>query len=235
MLIEGLPRYSSSEIESKANTLLRYFSPIYFNTIQATPLISIVEFLKSKHSITFQFDSSLGFNSDNNRILGACNPVKRVILIDSSLQSDIQKFNFTLAHELGHLALHRKIKIKYDKEDENEDIETVSEYISKKELKTDSDWLEWQANFYASSLLMPAEIFEAVLNKEQRNLGISRTGIIYVDNQPCNQQSLYQLTNLLSLRFKVSRSAVEYRLSKLKLINDKRRGFKFVGDYLNGF
>jgi Zn-dependent peptidase ImmA (M78 family) len=232
MLIENLPHYSASEIENKSKKLLLYFSPKYFDTIQATPLNSIVNFLRSNHKIVFQFDVSLGFNSDNNRILGACNPIKRVILIDSSLISDLHKFNFTLAHELGHLALHRKIKIKYGEQDENINTDTVAENMSKKELKTSSDWLEWQANTYASSLLMPTKIFTAALAIEQTSLGITRTGRIFLDDQPCNQRDYYQIINLLGVRFNVSRSAVEYRLSKLKLIQDLRKGSISLGDHL---
>lgn len=235
MIIEGLPHYSSNEIESKANTLLLYFSPTYFNNIGATPLVSIADFLSAKHNIVFQFDSVLGFNSDNNRILGAYNPSKRVIIIDSSLKSDLHKFNFTLAHELGHLALHRNLKFKHEKHDENNEEETVLEGRSKKELKTDSDWMEWQANYYASSLLMPAEIFKRALAIEQNSLGFSRRGTIYVDEQSCNQQAFYQIINLLSLRFEVSKSAVEYRLQKLNLIEDKRNRLKSVGEVLKDF
>jgi Zn-dependent peptidase ImmA (M78 family) len=166
--------------------------------------------------------------------LGAYNPIKRVVIIDSSLKSDIQKFNFTLAHELGHLALHRNLKFKYNKHDANNEEETIMEASTKKKLKTDSDWMEWQANYYASSLLMPAEIFKTALVIEQNKLGISRTGMIYVDNQPCNQQAFYQLINLLSQRFEVSKSAVEYRLQKLKLVDDKRKNFRSVSNILNG-
>lgn len=234
MKIEGLLHYNSSEIESKANKLLLYFSPTYFETVKATPLLSIVEFLQSKHGIVFQFDSILGFNNDNNRILGAYNPIKRVIIIDSSLKGDIHKFNFTLAHELGHLALHRNLKFKYDSQDATNEEETIIDYNSKKELKTDSDWMEWQANYYASALLMPTEIFKLALVFEQSKLGISRTGKIFVDNQPCNQQAFYQLISLLSQRFEVSKSAVEFRLQKLKLIDDHRKTFKSVSDILNG-
>lgn len=233
MQIEGLPHYNSNEIESKANKLLLYFSPTYFETVKATPLLSIVELLKSKHGIVFQFDKILGFNNENNRILGACNPIKRVIIIDSSLKDDTHKFNFTLAHELGHLALHRNLKFKYESQDVTNEEETVIDYNSKKELRTDSDWMEWQANHYASALLMPAEIFKTALVFEQSKLGISRTGTIYVDNQPCNQQAFFQLINLLSQLFGVSKSAVEYRLQKLGLIDDKRHGFRSVSDILN--
>lgn len=235
MQIEGLQHYKSAEIEGKANKLLLYFSPTYFETIRATPLLSIVDFLKSRHGIIFQFDKILGFNNEGNRILGAYNPIKRVIIVDSSLNEDIHKFNFTLAHELGHLALHRSLKFRYDSWDTTNEEDTVMEYKARKELKTDSDWMEWQANCYASALLMPAQIFKSALVLEQREMGISRAGTIFVDNQPCNQQAFFQLINLLSQKFEVSKTAVEYRLHKLKLVDDKRKSFKSVGDILNQF
>ena len=232
MKIQNLPRYNTQDIESKATTLLLYFSSTFFNHHSATPLISIVDFLKAKHNIVFKFDSILGFNNNNYRILGACNPQKRIILIDSSLQSDIHKFNFTLAHELGHLALHRNIKIKYEEIDELDTTETVIENNSKNNIKTDADWMEWQANTYASCLLMPTEIIKTLLIKTQANLGISRTGTILLDNQPCNNQDYYNILITLSEILCVSKSAIEYRLQKLKLIDDRRKSYKKIGEYL---
>jgi Zn-dependent peptidase ImmA (M78 family) len=212
--------------------LLTLFSPEYFKIVKPTPLLSIVDFLKKQYNIVFNFDVTLGFSLDNSRILGACNPTKRVIFIDPAVKQDEHKFNFTLAHELGHLALHRDIKIVHELNDDS-DAETIHEnYSFKKELKSDSDWLEWQANFYASALLMPDDIFATELTIIQKKLGY-RVGKIYVDKQPCNQKSFYVVVNLLSDYFHVSKSAVEYRISSLKLIDDQRR--KSLSDYLKNW
>ena len=62
---------------------------------------------------------------------------------------------------------------------------------------------------------------------EQKNLGVRRTGIIYVDKQSCNQQTFFQLINLLSLKFKVSKSTMtkekglEFSETIWKLFNSK--------------
>ncbi|MCP9749668.1 ImmA/IrrE family metallo-endopeptidase [Ferruginibacter sp. HRS2-29] len=232
MTVEGLVKINSNDIENKATKLLLHFHPSYFKHYLSTPLLSIVDFLKEKHKIIFDFDTSLGFNNDNYKLLGAFNPAKRIILIDVSLKDDLAKFNFTLAHELGHLALHRNLKIKYDETDEDIPTETATAPFFKRDLKSDIDWMEWQANTYASCLLLPTEILKTALVSCQKQLGISRTGAIFVDNQPCNQQSFFQLINLLSLKFGVSKSVVEYRLLKLKLIDDRRQGYQSLNEVL---
>jgi hypothetical protein len=78
---------------------------------------------------------------------------------------------------------------------------------------------------------MPPGIFQAALVNIQRELGISRVGKIYVDNQPCNQKTLYEIIGMLSEFFHVSKSAVDYRLSYLKLVDDYRKNL-LVGNYL---
>lgn len=233
MKIQGRPYYNTSQIEIKSKKLLTLFSPEYFKSIRPTPLLEITDFLKKQYGITFILDANLGFSLDNSRLLGACNPVKRVILIDAAVRQDEHKFNFTLAHEIGHLSLHREIKIIYEENDVNTNIETIYENpFSRKSLKTDFDWIEWQANSYASALLMPDDIFASKLAKVQNLMG-SRVGKIYVDNQPCNQKTFYDIITSLSNFFHVSKSAVEYRLYGLKLVNDQRKNS--LSDYLNPF
>lgn len=229
MKIEGRPKYNANSIEVKSKKLLTTYSPDYFATIKPTPLLSIVDFLKTTYYIFFDFEVNLGFSADNSRMLGACNPIKKVILIDSSLKSDEHKFNFTLAHELGHLALHRGVKITHAPDD-NINIETVNETpIAKTGFNTESEWMEWQANYYASALLMPDNIFTSKLVQIQKQLG-ARIGKIYVDKQPCNQQRLYEIIGMLGGFFHVSFSAAKYRLNALKLIDDKRK--EHIKDYL---
>jgi Zn-dependent peptidase ImmA (M78 family) len=240
MIVEGRKHFNALEIENKTIQLLQYYRADYFQYVRPTPLLDIAQFLSQKHDIIFNFETTLGFSENGQRILGAFNPRKRIVLIDSSLKEDEHKFNFTLAHEMGHLALHRNVTIKYGDINEKEEIsETIDEFIfGNKKLRTEVEWLEWQANSYASFLLMPKEVFHATVIMKQRELGISRVGKIYVDEQACNKVDFFNLITLLSAFFKVSRSAVEYRLSKLNLIDDQRKQFKSIqnllGDINNG-
>jgi len=224
MRIEGRQILSAEFIEMRSEQLLTHFNPNIFDQVKATPLMDLADFLTQRHQVIFHFEEHLGFSENGARILGAFNLKKRVIIVDSSLKADEHKFNFTLAHELGHLALHRNLKIVYDDESDGSS-DTINERIgSSKHFKTEADWIEWQANYYASALLMPKQTFISGLIFHQRQLGISRVGKIFLDDQRRNQSDYRQLISMLSTFFKVSQTAVEIRLSKLGLVNDHRSG-----------
>jgi Zn-dependent peptidase ImmA (M78 family) len=213
MKVIGRKHYNGENIEIRAMELLSLFEADYFQSVKATPLLKIAQFLEQKYKIIFDFEATLGFTENGQRIVGAFNPRKRIILIDSSLKDDAKKFNFTLAHEIGHLALHRNISFEREElDDKPETQETIHEFIyGTKRIKTEMEWLEWQANIYASSLLMPIKFITAALVKKQLELGISRVGKIFVDEQMCNQLDYNKLISLLSDLFNVSKSAMEYR------------------------
>jgi len=61
-------------------------------------------FLVTVYPVKFDFEHSL-----SNGVLGKIefNPLK--ITVTSNLQDDLQRFRFTLAHEIGHLILHYKL------------------------------------------------------------------------------------------------------------------------------
>lgn len=234
MKIEGRQKLSANDIERKSDQLLSYYKKDFLDYVQPTPLKKIANFLNDKHGIEFDFKSYLGFSEDGLRILGAFNPFKKMILVDASLEQYEEKFNFTLAHELGHLALHRNLSINYEIEDESELTETISEIgFENRNLKSEIEWVEWQANAYASSLLMPSLIFQSALIQTQKNMGIGRWGKLFVDNQPINQADFIEVISRLGNYFKVSKTAVEYRLRKLNLIDDHRRGLRFLRNYLD--
>ena len=112
----GLERLNKEAIEERSLRLFLYFDPNFFLVPQPTPLKKIAQFLIDKHSMKFSFDNTLGFTDDGKKLFGIYMPKKKSIFIDQSLQSDENKFNFTLGHELGHLALHRKLRFEEDDE-----------------------------------------------------------------------------------------------------------------------
>ena len=149
------------------------------------------------------------------------------------MQEDEHKFNFTLAHELGHLSLHRHLIFDRNGEPARAPVETVKEIFNERgNLNTEEEWVEWQANAYATSLLMPASMIKKAVVKQQQELGIRNRGKIFIDNQACNQKDYFDILSRLSDFFKVSRTAVDYRLRKLELIDDRSRGAQFIGDIL---
>lgn len=133
---------------------------------------------------------------------------------------------FTLAHELAHHFLGHGEHLFGERCDEND-------YTLHRRAAVDGadiSRLEFQANFFASCLLMPRQCFLADFLAVVRQIGITNRGFgaLYVDNQPCNVQSLNLVTAALATRYGASRTAVKIRLETLGLLHEQR-GYVEVG------
>ena len=146
--------------------------------------------------------------------LGKCDFKEHVITINSSLSKHRQ--NFTIAHELGHIALHSSIvENLFSIEDRESDKNTI---IS----KSIYGRMEYQANTFASYLLMPNIPFMAEVNKLFKE-NWSTTGRLYHDYQPCNIRDCNVVVGALSSKFNVSQEAVIVRLKRANLYIEGER------------
>lgn len=140
--------------------------------------------------------------------LGKCDFKEHVITINSALSEHRQ--NFTIAHELGHIALHSSIvKDLLSIEDRESDKDTI---IS----RSTHGRMEYQANTFASFLLMPNIPFYIEVNKLFKENRIT-TGRLYHDYQPCNIRDCNVVVGALSSKFNVSQEVVIVRLKRAKL------------------
>ena len=141
---------------------------------------------------------------------------RHTILVDKGLYHKDQEhvFRFTFAHECGHALLHERFcqdpeNMKAYAEQGKEKIlkDSAQDFAPKEKerLKTDRDWLEWQANAFASCVLMP------------RTLVLQTSRII---RQQCDTELEYlnELKATIGDVFKVSSSASFYRMKSLKLL-----------------
>ena len=146
--------------------------------------------------------------------LGKCDFKEHVITINSSLSKHRQ--NFTIAHELGHIALHSSIvENLFSIEDRESDKNTI---IS----KSIYGRMEYQANTFASYLLMPNIPFMAEVNKLFKENWIT-TGRLYHDYQPCNIRDCNVVVGALSSKFNVSQEAVIVRLKRANIYIEGER------------
>ena len=146
--------------------------------------------------------------------LRKCDFKEHVITINSSLSKHRQ--NFTIAHELGHIALHSSIvENLFSIEDRESDKNTI---IS----KSIYGRMEYQANTFASYLLMPNIPFMAEVNKLFKENWIT-TGRLYHDYQPCNIRDCNVVVGALSSKFNVSQEAVIVRLKRANLYIEGER------------
>jgi IrrE N-terminal-like domain len=91
-------------------------------------------------------------------ILGAIWVEKQLVLIDSHLDpksnpSMLGRYRFSVAHEIGHWRLHRSYVAKDPNQMSLFDVPSEPTVICRSSQKNEP--VEWQANFFASCLLMP--------------------------------------------------------------------------------
>lgn len=126
---------------------------------------------------------------------------------------------FTLAHELGHLLLGHGSYLNAESVDESD--------IEKDDMDLDVDdlqYLEWQANYFASCLLLPRDALMTSARRQARHMNLFDRGhgMIFVDNQSGNIDNYYGFTTALMNAYAVSRSTISIRLKALGLLNDSR-------------
>jgi Zn-dependent peptidase ImmA (M78 family) len=128
---------------------------------------------------------------------------------------------FTLAHELAHHLLEHGKFMSREYCDESDFV------LHRRRIDggTDIARLEYQANYYAASLLMPRRSFVADFRRVLEGLDIREKGFgpLYVDNQRCNVDSYMLVTGALMNRYKVSRASATIRLESLGLLRDARK------------
>ncbi len=145
------------------------------------------------------------------------------ILIDSSLsyRDKLSRLRFTKAHEASHWICHRTYHSGgnriYDCRSvpkplvacRAENIESGS-----RQIRTDSDWEEWQADSLAASLLMPRDIFTQSAREFMRFFGKYRSALKDDWRDPVTKM----VVDSLAKTFLVSRKATEIRLRQLGLM-----------------
>lgn len=87
-------------------------------------------------------------NSDGRIIFGKKHTV---IEINQNIEFERRK-RFTLAHEIGHFVLHRGIDI-------HNDTEATTSWFNNKEKQAKNGLVEYEANQFASELLIPSKLF----------------------------------------------------------------------------
>ena len=179
-----------------------------------------IEFIIDKLNINLQYLKL----DENNNLLGMTimNPMKVKYFRDipATKRNQEHRLYFTLAHEVGHWYLQRKdayinsgqqslfgpntVKSNINRFIDNIDI---FQNFKVKKLVTEEDWLEWQANYFASCILMPKRTFTNEYLKIQ-------------DKNP------FEKVEILSKIFNVSEEATTYRMKEIKnTLNEQNESF----------
>lgn len=181
------------------------------------PLTDICESLSEKHNLKLIYEAANSSNK-NGDILGEISFDPLEIRIYRSADHTQERERFTLAHELGHyLLIHSRYMSGEYVQEMDFELENPVELGVKDIMR-----MEWQANNFASSLLLPrsqftADFFSVVESLELIDRGF---GVLYLDEQACNLQNFFRVTDTLKRKYNVSREVVKIRLKKMGLLNE---------------
>ena len=139
------PEIPLADIEARAQRLIDDYEDHVGHRIRTPiPVESIAE-----HFLGYQIDITDEGLFEDPRYLGGIVFDENVIRINASVESHEGRYNFTIAHEIGHHVLHRE---HYLAERSATDPEIMCREASAKPL------VEQQADQFASALLMPADL-----------------------------------------------------------------------------
>lgn len=157
-------------------------------------------------------------------------------LIDNSLLDEDQRRRgrFTVGHESSHWIFHRK---KYRRKNENQlslfgGIEdktkpvlicktvNVEGIAQKSNFSTDENWIEWQADYMSSALLMPKVTFTVAVQQMFKQVGIHE-GLYERGLDSDLDIWVGEMPRYLADIFDVSIQAAAIRLKALNLIREK--------------
>lgn len=148
--LHGVEVLNAQDLEDHASRRIRLLAPHLLKRPGITPVEAFAQFLADKGLLEYDPSATL-----TDGVLGKClfRPVARIEIAE---KLDRLRRRFVLAHELGHYALHRKLRV-LRRDYVSDDEESIGDVPAKR-------WMEWQANRFASALLMPQETIAGVIH-----------------------------------------------------------------------
>ncbi len=219
----GIPILDTNDIELKAEEVISYFDKSILDYPSLTPLPNFIEKIHTEFKLNFSYEHDLGSTKHGNKILGKTQLKPLGLFVDKILVND-PRFPFVLGHELGHVILHRSVDLKRSGYDDQEIVDTKQDLVTgKKILQTSRDRLEWQANRFSSSILMPRATLHTAIMKIQEQMGIKRNmGSIILEDIKYSIKDYSFVNNYLQKIYGVNATNIKYRLKELGILIDRR-------------
>lgn len=220
----GIDKLSKEDIESFAKIELNKINPKTYTHAHTLSSKKLIEYLQNNFKLSI-------CDISGDSILGSCDFNNNSISLNTSIRNTNREL-FILAHEFGHYTLHQKLSIGQTLYNSFEDSE-FNFKTGKHDFNNPKHWIEWQANYFAVSLVLPKEPFLAHLRRCQDNLSKSR-GKIFLDDQHQNIKDFNEIIKRLAYLFNVSKTSVIYRLKEMELINNQSR-LRSIGQIIDDF
>jgi hypothetical protein len=218
----NLEYLSKKILDELAINVLNNFNP----NINAKGLPVSIEAFMEYMSKTYglQFSIEIEFAKDKLHLNGYFDRKSNTVHVNPETRGT-GHFAFVCMHEIAHFLLHQNLNISQQKYDGQAD-SSYDPVIGKHRLEKEKHWIEWQANYFAASLLMPIRSLLWQLIEWQIGMGIGKRGYIWVDNQPCNILDYKKAITILAFKFETTRSILENRMADHNIIRyQKKRSF----------
>jgi Zn-dependent peptidase ImmA (M78 family) len=168
MRIANVPWLSKDAIAKMASDVISGYENVSGGKIvPPVPVENIIEQYLNIKLGNIDFESKLGMKG----VLGATYVKARVILIDEKLTQSGKsgRASFTCAHEVGHWVLHRQYVQEAQRTGDDTEVIICREVDSRERI-------EWQADYFASSLLLPEKHVTEAFN------AVTGSDVLYLEN-----------------------------------------------------
>lgn len=216
----GIELLSKEDINTITINELDKFDKSYLLKGFGLSVKDLTEYLKSEYEIEIEH-----FNPKENKYLGTCDIDQKIIGISKKIVNTPREL-FIIGHEFGHFLLHQRLRINQELMNSFSD----SKYdftIGKNRLENPRHWIEWQANYFSASLLLPRTSIVARTIKYSK----SNNNLVFDDNYE-NQKKFNLIITRLANYFSVSKTSIIYRLKELNMIVDNTNT-KSIGELIS--
>lgn len=219
----NIDKINKDTIENICNSELRNINPRILSDAENLNIDVLKNYLKEKYQLKVTYH-------DTSILLGYCDIENNLISLNQEIK-DTKRELFILCHEFGHFKLHQNLLIDqftYNNFQESE----YNFKIGKHSLTNPKHWIEWQANYFAISMILPKTSILAMLWKNQQRLGLNN-GKLFLDDQRENYLNYQNVLFRISEYFNVTRPNILYRLKELKHF-ENRSHLKNAREILEG-
>jgi hypothetical protein len=222
------PYLPSRHIAAAAEVLIRNSFPESEYLVPPVDLDGIVyDHLCGQGDLAFSNEHDLGYE-EGEKVLGVTLIRTGQIRIDRSLldSDQVGRYRFTVAHELGHWILHRPLFLVEDSNLSMFAVESEKPLISLNrnvfpEGRKRPPAEEWQANQFASFLLIPRKQLAAAVRENHHSLPLRCPDGVSLRAFSRDVAAKPGLHGSLSERFLVSKEAMAIALEANGLVTDK--------------
>ncbi len=215
----GIDKMSKEQITNFSELELNKINPDCIKKADGINTRTLIEFIKKEYNLEVNYTNKI-----NN--LGSIDLEDKIISINKGIKGTNREL-FVLCHEFGHFKLHYNLTI--DNALYNSFSDTIQTFRRENyKLKNPKQWIEWQANYFATSLIVPETSIVAILSQNQLRAEMHNDKLILSDS---NRKEVFKIINSLAYHFNCSKTIIMLRLQEIGFFENKSR-LKHISEIL---